>query len=158
MRLIIDSLVAVMLVAVVAGFIVHNRHDKEIQQRRDLARSAVQRLHSQVMLHTAMENESLSSRGYPATIDAVWFGDNVPVNRLLPDGHPWVQLATVDEQDEQHPRKRIATHPGVAQFWYNPYLGIVRARVPADISDASALRIYNYVNDCSLSSIFPTSR
>lgn len=157
MRLIIDSLVAMMLVGVVAGIALHHRHNKEIEERLELARSEVQRLQSQIALQAAMENSSLSSRGYPATIDASWFGDNVPVNLLLPEGHPWVQLATEFERDEEHPRKRIATHPGVAQFWYNPYLGIVRARVPADVSDATALRLYNYVNDSSLASIFPSS-
>jgi hypothetical protein len=31
----------------------------------------------------------------------------------------------------------------------------VRARVPVGISDAQALELYNYVNDCGLPSLFP---
>jgi hypothetical protein len=41
-----------------------------------------------------------------------------------------------------------------AAFWYNPYKGILRARVPYDISDERALDLYNRVNGTSVSSIY----
>jgi hypothetical protein len=35
-------------------------------------------------------------------------------------------------------------------FWYNPALGVVRARVPRTLSDAEALELYNEVNGTRL--------
>jgi hypothetical protein len=41
-------------------------------------------------------------------------------------------------------------------FWYNPYQGVIRTRVPAMISDQRSLDLYNRLNRCTLQSIFPT--
>jgi hypothetical protein len=43
-------------------------------------------------------------------------------------------------------------------FWYNPYQGVIRTRVPPAISDQRSLDLYNRLNRCNLSSIFPTER
>jgi hypothetical protein len=43
----------------------------------------------------------------------------------------------------------------MAAFWYNPYQGILRARVPVMISDEESLSVYNRINSSSLTSIFP---
>ncbi len=42
----------------------------------------------------------------------------------------------------------------MAQFWYNPNTGVLRARVPADVSDATALKWYNHINGTNLTGIF----
>jgi hypothetical protein len=41
-----------------------------------------------------------------------------------------------------------------SRFWYNPYAGVVRARVPQGASDAAALKMYNAVNVSRLRSLF----
>jgi hypothetical protein len=38
-------------------------------------------------------------------------------------------------------------------FWYNPALGIVRARVPRTLSDADAIDTYNRVNGTAIRSL-----
>ncbi len=154
MRLIIDSLVALMLVGVLAGMALHHRREKDMDQRIELTHSETQRFHSQIMLQAAMEKTQLTQRGYPATVEPEWFGENLPRNPLLPEGHAWVEVAGDSQRDLEHPPKRIATGREMAQFWYNPHSGVVRARVPADVSDATALRLYNYINDTKLDSIF----
>ncbi len=158
MRLIIDSLVALMLVAVLGGMVLHHRNERVMEEQLQMTRTEVRRFQSQIILQAAMEKTELNPRGNPVSIDARWFAANPPRNPLLPTGHPWVQVAEYDERDMQHPRKRIATHRSVAQFWYNPDTGVVRARVPFDVSDATALRLYNYVNESKLSSVFYRGR
>jgi hypothetical protein len=46
----------------------------------------------------------------------------------------------------------MAIDNSVASFWYNPYQGVIRARVPIVISDRKAL--YNSVNRTRLDSIY----
>ena len=46
----------------------------------------------------------------------------------------------------------------VAQFWYNPRHGVIRARVPMAMSDAETLAIYNQVNGSNLQSLFELVR
>ena len=158
MRVILDSLGVLMLVGVLAGMAMHFRQEKDTQQRLELARSETERFRSQIMLRTALGEVELTQRGYPATIQPEWFPARLPHNPLLPEGHPWVEIAETTNIDLQHPRRRIASNREVAQFWYNPHTGIVRARAPGDVSDARALRLYNYINDTELSNIFARER
>ena len=43
-------------------------------------------------------------------------------------------------------------------FWYNPYQGVIRTRIPPMISDQRSVELYNRLNRCSLPSIFATER
>ncbi|MHC4217296.1 MAG: hypothetical protein ACYSU7_02460 [Planctomycetota bacterium] len=158
MRLIIDSLVALMLTGILAGVVLQTRSARQLEQRIELARAEVTRFQSQVVLQAAMEKVDLSQRGYPARVDAAWFAGNLPVNPLLGPSHPWVEIAGDKQRDLHHPPNRIAFSSNVAQFWYSPYTGVVRARVPAEVSDATALRLYNRINDVNLSSLYSRSR
>ena len=153
MRLVIDSLVALTLVAVLAGIAVHTHHEKQMDQRLELTRSEVRRFQSQVMLQAAMEKVPLTSHGYPATVDTAWFSGNIPVNSLLGGGRPLVDIADESQKDAEHPRDRMAIRRDTPQFWYNPYKGLIRARVPDNESEATALEMYNRVNDSSLTNL-----
>jgi hypothetical protein len=53
-----------------------------------------------------------------------------------------------------HPPVRLTLDDRMASFWYNPYQGVVRARVPVQVNDDAALELYNRINGCSLLSIF----
>lgn len=157
MRLIIDSLVAMMLTGILAGVVLHARSERKLEQRIELTRSEVHRFHSQIMLQSALEKVELTQRGYPRSVDQKWFADNLPVNPLLGSGHPWVEIAGESQRSLRHPPNRIAFSRDVAQFWYNPSTGDVRARVPSDVSDATAVRLYNLVNDSHLPDIFASA-
>ena len=155
MRLIIDTMVALTLVAVLGGIALHSHHEKQMDQGAEMARGELRRFQSQVMLQAALENVPLTRHGYPASVDPAWFGGNLPVNPLLEAGHDLVDVAPETEADADHTRERTATGRSVPQFWYNAYKGLVRARVPDDVSEATALRLYNRVNDCNLTSLVP---
>jgi hypothetical protein len=153
MRLITDTLVALMLVGLVAGVIIHHRHKRDIEHRVRTTRAAVERFQSQINLQAALEKVTLTKRGYPQTVKLEWFEGDLPSNSLMGDRYPWVEIAGPSRRDRLHPVNRMATTLEVAQFWYNPYTGVVRARVPDSASDATALRLYNRVNSSDLGRI-----
>jgi hypothetical protein len=67
---------------------------------------------------------------------------------------PWIDLAAPDESELEHPVLKMTAGSGLAGFWYNPHLGVIRARVPVMVSDAESLELYNRVNGTRLASIF----
>lgn len=154
MRLIIDSLVAMMLVGVLAGVALHYRREQVVEQQVTMTRAEVRRFQAQIMVQAAMEKVALSQRGYPLSIETRWFGGDLPSNLLLGPAYPWVEIAPETQRDMVHPPRRMATTRNLAQFWYNPNTGVVRARVPDSVSDATALRLYNEINDSDVSRVY----
>ena len=158
MRLILDSLMAVVLAALLAGILIHQQHEQQYQRDVETVRANVRLIQQQVMLQAALERVPRNEYGFPITIDPEWFGDMVPRNPLLGPGHPWMEIAGADESRLVHPAIRIADKTSVAGFWYNPITGVVRARVPHEVSDQRALELYNFVNGCNLPSLFASAQ
>lgn len=157
MRLLKDTLIALMLVAILTMVLWHNQDEREHRDEIGAVRLSVQAIQSEVLLQSALANVELSERGYPATIDPEWFDRPLPNNKLLSNSHPWVEIAGPRQRNLRHPPDRIATDGSLAKFWYNPSTGVVRARVPSSVSDAAALKLYNAINDTDLTAIFVTS-
>ena len=154
MRLFMDTVVALMLVGLLAGVVWHNRNTQSANLDRETAKAEVQRFQQQIALQSALAKVVLNDRQYPETIDPAWFQGMLPMNPLLDVSHPWLEIASPEQRDQIHPLDRVAATKDTAKFWYNPNTGIVRARVSAGISDAAALELYNYVNDCYLPELF----
>ena len=157
MRLLVDSLMAVMLAALLAGILLKQQADEEARRNVETLRSNVRIIQQQVMLQAALERVPRNEYGFPATIDPAWFGGNVPRNPLFTsDDHPWLEVAGPHEVDLLHPTARTSAPDldRVATFWYNPVRGVVRARVPYDLTDRRTIDTYNYVNGCSLDDLF----
>lgn len=154
MRLFMDSMIALMLVALLAGVLWHNRSTQAVQQNRETAKDEVHRFQQQIFLQSALAKAPRNERGYPETVDPDWFGGYLPTNPLLEPGHPWLEVAGPDQRDLMHPPDRIAFNSGVAQFWYNPHTGCVRTRVPPAMSDDAAVELYNYINNSALAELF----
>ena len=154
MRRIIDILFAVVLVGVLAGVALHYKHERRFEQDVMITRSELRRFQAQIMVQSALEKVPLSQRGYPLAIDPQWFGGKLPRNLLLGGGYPWVEIASSHQPDRTHPPRRIATDRKLAQFWYNPNSGVVRARVPDSVSDETALRLYNEINGSAVSRVY----
>ncbi|HMN40466.1 MAG TPA: hypothetical protein PKE29_06435 [Phycisphaerales bacterium] len=112
-----------------------------------------QRLEREIRFRAATKAVALNPRGWPATVDPTWFDTDPPVNSVVGPAHPWVEVAQEDEAGLMHPRVRMTLDEKVAGFWYNPYQGVVRARVPVSVSDDQATAMYNAVNLASLPSI-----
>lgn len=154
MRFVINGLIALMVVGIAAGVMYHRHEQQQWQGQIDQIRDDVRRFQRQVMLQTTLKHATANERGYPKTVEPSWFEDDLPRNTLLSQSHPWVEIAHEDERALTHPTIKLATQPEHSQFWYNPYNGHVRVRVPALTSDAAALELYNYLNDANLSRLF----
>ena len=156
MRRMIDILVVLTAALLLAGVSWRWHRDTELDRRLDAARASVEVIEKQIHLQSALERTEMSPSGYPMTIQPAWFADGPPMNPLLDDGRPWMEIADETERRREHPPDPIALDRDDAQFWYNPHTGRVRARIPATISDAKALRWYNRINDASLANLFVT--
>ena len=151
MRLMVDSLIALMLVGILAAVLLHYR-----QAERDLANvqflhTSLAKLHEQAMYHAAMDGaESDSDKPvFPQRISPSWFDDLLPVNVLLSMQQPWIDVAPEGDMSS-HPPDPVIRRYDQAGFWYNPNRGIFRARVPYRMSDLQTLELYNQVNGTSL--------
>ncbi len=158
MRFVLDTLVALMIVGLAVGAFMHFKSSRGTEQRVQRTRMELRRFDTQLSLKAQLGQVEVSTANYPMTIDPAWFADNLPSNPLLHRGHPLVEIATEQQQDLQHPVERTVSDRdrNLAQFWYNPYRGILRARVPDAGTDAKTLSLYNRVNDCRLPNLFAT--
>ena len=150
MRLLVDSLFALMLCGVLAAVVMHNRNDKNVKHELEATRAEVRRFQRQVTLQAALGQVEHHEAGFPAKIEPSWFNGSLPRNQLIGPGHPWLEMAGIEERPLTHPPIRIAAETHLAQFWYNAYTGRVRARVPSGMGDDKATEMYNFINDCNL--------
>ena len=160
MRLIIDTLVALMLAAILAGVVITSRQQDDHSEAIEATQQSIRQFLRQISLQQALERVEFTSNGFPTTIDPKWFKVELPQNELLKDDRPWLEVAGPEQRHELHPYQLIGdAEKKLAKFWYNPYLGIVRARVSSGISDAGPLEMYNTVNRSHVVSLIPgTSR
>ncbi|MBX3377095.1 MAG: hypothetical protein KF678_08845 [Phycisphaeraceae bacterium] len=130
------------------------------QFRRDQSVHATQEslraFEKMLAMRSAAKDTALTKTGWPATIDVTWFAGAPPLNSLLTPDRPWVEVATPEEAHMRDPNTRAAVSYQTASFWYNPYLGIVRARVPYEFNDEKSRELYNQVNSTSVASIYGT--
>ncbi len=154
MRLILDTLVALMVTGIFAGVVVHRQTEQRVEADIEQTAESVRHLEQQVMLQSQLGDVDLTRRGYPATMEPEWF-TLLPDNPLVGAGHPWVELAPTWQRDLHHPPDPVAATPDHARFWYNPSTGSVRARVPAALTDREALKVYNRINGSDLDSLHP---
>lgn len=152
MRIIVN-LVALLVAVVAAGVFYFNsaQHSMDEELARE-ARDVVREVEQTLRLQATKPNAPVNIRGYVTTIDPAWF-DAIPRNPLVSPATPWIEIAPRESADLWHPEVRLAVHPDLAGLWYNPYRGIVRARVPVQVNDERSTQLYNRVNGTRLSSI-----
>lgn len=154
MRYVRDLIILTMLLIIAAG--VHWYQKTQAAEERTLqhAVDGLRLLQQEVRLKAATRESDLNSRGWPMTIDPRWFPAGAPRNMMVDANRPWVELARPEEAALQHPPIRMTIDRSLAGFWYNPYQGVVRARVPVMVSDEESRDLYNELNECHLVSIF----
>lgn len=149
MRLLIDSLILLMLVAIAIGVVAY-RHTSDRQARdRQTVRDSLVMLREQITFHGAIEESTQDGALYPLQVHPWWFTDGQPKNPLVSQDQPWLDIAPPDDYADQPPDP-LVTGPGQAAFWYNPNLGVIRARIPWQVSERLTLKLYNRTNNTSL--------
>jgi hypothetical protein len=125
------------------------------EHRRDVKKLSndLRRFQQVLAFQSASGQTQTNTRGWPRTMDPSWFGAEPPRNPFLSADRPWVEVAPPEHALFRHPPVPMALDRSFAAFWYNPHQGIIRARVPMQISDTRTLELYNTVNSASLSSI-----
>lgn len=153
MRRVVE-IVIVVSVAVVIGWMVHYRMNAQnLEKEASIVRMEVRRFELEIKVRAATEDATLTGRDWPMTIDPAWF-ESPPLNTLVSRDRPWVDVAPPEHADLSNPVMRLAMNHTHASFWYNPYQGIIRARVPMATNDEQALRLYNQVNGTSLTNLY----
>jgi hypothetical protein len=149
MRLLIDSLIAIMLVAVLAGIILHHRQQQRLLAQYQSLHQSLAQFREAVVYNGALDQSITNEWGYPRTISPLWFPEGLPNNELIPGRHPWIDLAPPGDMNDQPPDP-IATRESQAGFWYNPTRGVIRARVTPQFTDQATLSLYNQINGTML--------
>lgn len=154
MRRIVDIAALLVLAAVIAGVVwLRSERNREASLSAEVA-AEVRRFEQEIQRRAATGTADVNARGWPVTVDPAWFGERPPRNGLVSPDRPWVEIARPEQSHLLHPEVRLAVDRSLAAFWYNPYQGLVRSRVPAALSDERALELYNRINRCALASIF----
>ncbi|HRP62695.1 MAG TPA: hypothetical protein PK400_05320 [Phycisphaerales bacterium] len=153
MRIVINTMILIMIAALIMGGAMYRQTMQEETALLERTRAEVDRFVREINVQRTMEQVEQSSRGYPLTIEPAWFKNGLPMNPLLNGNHPWLEIASEDQHDLNHPPDRIAVRRDQAMFWYNPANGRLRARVPVAMSDAAALKAYNFINNSALQDI-----
>lgn len=152
MRLLIDSLIALMLVAILAGVIFHHRQQQEKARQYQTAHRELAHLRETMTYYKALENDTVNAYGYPPYIAPSWFPEGLPTNRLVPGRHPWIDIAPPGDMNDQPPDPIIYSETQ-AGYWYNPNRGIIRARVSDQFTVQATLALYNQINTTMLMSL-----
>ncbi len=149
MRLVIDTLIALMLVGLLGGVVYYRQQGQHRLQQIDAVQQAVRAIQSQTSYHAAMDAGNLNADGYPFAVDSKWFSPR-PINLLLNDPQlPWLENAADADARRFNPRY-IVGDTGHAEFWYSPGHGSVRARVPMQDTQQETVELYNLVNGTSV--------
>ena len=150
MRLAINLLIPVMVVLLVAGVVVYDHVQRQTRDTHQTVRQDLVRLRGQAAYHGAMRRTAVTKAGFPSVIRKEWFaGEPLPTNVLVVGRHRWLDVAPSGDMSE-HPPDPIVFGPDQGGFWYNPNIGVVRARVPWEHSVTKALAMYNKLNFTSL--------
>ncbi|MCA9277470.1 MAG: hypothetical protein H6815_01630 [Phycisphaeraceae bacterium] len=151
MRWFVDLLVVIAVVTAACGFIWLKGQNRIKETDVNALIENRERLQVEIKARAAAKDAvELNSRGWPRSVSVQWFLTNCPSNPLLRGDRPWIEIASELEAYLEHPLHRAATRAEHATFWYNPYNGVVRARVPMQTTDDQTLRLYNLVNESNL--------
>jgi hypothetical protein len=150
MRRSTNLLIPLLVVALASWALAYDRGRRQLEQTYELTRFDLANLRAQAAYRGALHEVAVTRAGFARQIKKDWFaGESIPHNRLIRQQQRWLDIAVPGDLFE-HPPDPIAYRTEQAGFWYNPNLGIVRARVPWQHSNGLALEAYNRVNGTDL--------
>lgn len=154
MRWVRDLALLIVIAGFIGGGVIMLRQQRDQEALVQQVAAELVRMETEVKFRSATRGAELNARGWPVTVDPKWFQPRPPMNTLVSPDRPWVEVANMSEAGLTHPPVRVTIDTTLAAFWYNPYQGIVRARVPAMVNDERTLQVYNRINGSGLSSLF----
>jgi hypothetical protein len=154
MRLLVNSLIAVMLVGVLLVGLLHYRSGSHQQRRLVAVEQAVAQIVQQIEYRTAVGADETNLAGFPWEIDPTWFDTelSLPKNNLAHIDQPWLDIAP-DGDYAEHPPDPVIRSVQQAGLWYNPNVGIIRARVAVQFTQNQMLETYNQINGTTLTAL-----
>jgi hypothetical protein len=158
MRRIVDVVALGLCVVAVVLVVVQQTQRETVENVVVQTELSLAKFHSTLKIQATTRGVAVNGRGWPNTIEGYWFGDEPPLNHLLTGDRPWVEIAPAEDADRDHPADPVAFDMDgerAASFWYNPYRGVVRARVAPQINDEETLALYNRVNGVFLATLAP---
>jgi len=153
MRHVVNLVAVLVLAAIAAGVVIASRSGEHFQADVEQTRASVVKIADELVLRSQSGQADTNPRGWSETIVPAWFGGELPPNMLLDADRPWMEVASVEQADWQHPWPLFDTTGHDSAFWYNPALGIVRARVAMLATDEQTLAAYNRINNTALTSL-----
>lgn len=154
LRRTVDVVTVLAAIGLIGGLAYYKLDEERKQEQVHKLTQDVTRFEQMIKLRAATKDVELNGRGWPATVDPGWFDGDPPRHTLLTGDRPWVEVAPPEDALLRDPLVRVALDERYAGFWYNPYQGIIRARVPLEINDKLTLELYNALNGTSLTNIY----
>ncbi|MEK6701160.1 MAG: hypothetical protein AABZ53_02780 [Planctomycetota bacterium] len=149
------NLAAVVCAASFGGYMGWQKYQKHmIAEGERQCLQSLSRIRQEIKARAALASSELSPRGWPMTLRSEWFGEENPTNPLLPFGKEWIEIALPSEEMLTHPSLRCDMTGTLSGLWYNPYLGIVRARVPLLQTEYDSVLLYNQLNGSDITALF----
>lgn len=157
-RKLLFATLTLILLSGTLGAYLWGRHEGDMQDvRLQDVRASIERLEREVRVRAGTGEVEVNGRGWPTVIDPQWFGDDPPLNDLVPADRPWLEVASIEDEELSHPGVRQSVTRSLASFWYNPATGRVRARIGPMVSDRKALVRYNAANGSAVTTLFDTN-
>jgi hypothetical protein len=116
------------------------------QQAFDVVTAGLREFERTLAVQANLGEAELTRSGWPTTMNPAWFSNSPPRNPFMPPEAAWLEVAPEIEANLLDPPARVAPDEFHAGFWYNPYRGIVRARVPLVVSESQSVELYNRIN------------
>ena len=137
----VELVVVVLVIGILAAVSLPKMFDQSTDSELTTIRLSLQTIQDQIDLQHAVTGK------YPPTIEKKWFrGNRLPHHPLNGGAVPDLHVFSGD--DRQHPSYKTLDQYGA--YWYNPVVGIVRARVPVLPTSGETIALYNLVNEAAL--------
>jgi hypothetical protein len=158
MRLLINSMTLTMAAVMIIAVMSHRRAAERQELDMMTVQDGLSLFEEKLAFHGALWqsdnelNEVYDAGFFPPHVMPQWFNGEAPANPLVSGDRPWIDIAPPDDFNE-HPPDPLVDTDEQAAFWYNPNNGIVRARVPRQVSDTLTLALYNEANFTGLAEL-----
>lgn len=110
------------------------------------SRQARIRLLQEIRLRSALDDAPVTESGWTTEVSRHWFGSPPAPPWWFEHEFEWLEVASDAEAMMQDPPNRTLRSSTDAVWWYNPTLGVLRARVPRQSDQLSSYELYARVN------------